>query len=184
MSQNGGSSVYVMKSMEIERFNIEFVSLRQELLAYAITLAGDNDLAEDLVQETLLKLWSQRERLAKHPQPKALAMSILKNQLHDEWRRKQAQPLPTADVQTVEDNTVELTDEVALIAHIVDTLPPLQRQIFKMKELEGYDQQEIMAITGCSPESLRQNLSRARRHIRQAYIRLTAAHIGQQMQNP
>lgn len=167
-----------MKSMKIERFNIEFVSLRQDLLAYAISLAGDSDLAEDLVQETLLKLWSQRERLAKHPQPKALAMSILKNQLRDEWRHRQLQLTPTDREQAVENNTVELTDEVALIAHIVDTLPPLQRQIFSMKEMEGYDQQEIMAITGCSPESLRQNLSRARRHIRQEYLRLTAAHIG------
>lgn len=74
------------------------------------------------------------------------------------------------------DNGVEAANEVELIRRIVEGLPPLQRQIFKMKELEGYDQQEMIAITGCSADSLRQNLSRARKQIRKEYLRLTALH--------
>lgn len=87
MSQNGGLSVDVMKSMKIEQFNIRFVSLRQELLAYALSLCQNGDLAEDLVQETLLRLWDTRSQAARHPNPKALAMTMLKNLLRDEWRR-------------------------------------------------------------------------------------------------
>lgn len=160
--------------MKIEEFNIQFVSLRQELLAYALTLTGHVDTSEDLVQETLLRLWTRREQFVQHPQPKALAMTVLKNQLIDEWRRRKKQADVAATEPAVEDNRVEQTDEVALISRIVETLPPLQRQIFKMKELEGYEAAEIQAITGCTSESLRQNLSRARKHIRQEYIRLSA----------
>ena len=57
---------------------------------------------------------------------------------------------------------------------IVDTLPALQRMIFRMKEIEGYDAGEIMQITGCSAENLRKNLSRARMRIREEFVRLTA----------
>lgn len=57
---------------------------------------------------------------------------------------------------------------------IVDTLPALQRMIFRMKEIEGYDASEIMQITGCSAENLRKNLSRARMRIREEFVRLTA----------
>lgn len=43
-----------------------------------------------------------------------------------------------------------------LIDLIVGYLPPLQQQIFRMKEIEGYEKEEIMLVTGCSNESLRQ----------------------------
>ena len=68
----------------------------------------------------------------------------------------------------------EAKDEADLIRIIVEHLPELQRQIFKMKEIDGYDNSEIMQITGCTAESLRQNLSRARRRIREDFIKLTA----------
>ena len=43
-----------------------------------------------------------------------------------------------------------------------------------MKEMEGYESEEIQQITGCSADSVRKNLSRARRKIREDYIKLTA----------
>ena len=55
---------------------------------------------------------------------------------------------------------------------IVSHLPPLQQQIFRMKEIEGYEKEEIMLVTGCSDESLRQNLSRARRRIKEQFIKM------------
>lgn len=45
---------------------------------------------------------------------------------------------------------METLDEMALIRNIVEHLPPLQRQLFRMKEIEGYDAGEIMQITGCT----------------------------------
>ena len=64
-------------------------------------------------------------------------------------------------------------DEVVLIEKIMEGLPPLQAQILRMKEIDGYDKEEIMKITGCTAESLRQNLSRARRRIREEFLRIT-----------
>lgn len=52
-----------------------------------------------------------------------------------------------------------------------------QARIFRMKEIEGYDSKEIMQITGCSAESLRQNLSRARRKILSDFTKLTRMRV-------
>ena len=52
-----------------------------------------------------------------------------------------------------------------------------KERMFKMKEIEGYDSAEIMQITGCSAESLRQNLSRARRKILADFAKLTRMRI-------
>lgn len=71
-----------------------------------------------------------------------------------------------------EERGVETLDEMALIRNIVEHLPPLQRQLFRMKEIEGYDAGEIMQITGCTADNLRKNLSRARLKIRDTYMKL------------
>ena len=69
---------------------------------------------------------------------------------------------------------MELHDDVALISAIVDRLPSLQRTVFRMKEIEGYDAADIMLVTGCTAEALCQNLSRARRKIRDEFMRITS----------
>lgn len=158
--------------MEIKTFNEQIVAHREQLLIRARQMVGDDAVAEDLVQEVMLKLWTVRSTLDDHPNPVALAMSTLRHKAIDHLRhRRLEQGSPQGEPTTV--NAVESRDEVALIRHIVATLPPLQAQVFRMKEIEGYEASEIMAITGCSADNLRQLLSRARRRIREEYIRIT-----------
>lgn len=163
--------------MKLETFNREIVPMRMRLMVRARQLTGDDDSAEDLVQEVLLKLWSMREGLDRHTNHEALAMTILRNMATDRWRR---QKLGRGDMTTTEvcgtssgEERAEAADDIRLIERIVNALPPLQSRIFRMKEMEGYEADEIMAITGCTPESLRQNLSRARRRIREEFLRMT-----------
>lgn len=163
--------------MELDTFNREIVPMRMRLMVRARQLTGDDDSAEDLVQEVLLKLWGMRDGLDRHTNHEALAMTILRNMATDRWRR---QRLGRGDMATAEacgtsseEERAEAADDIRLIERIVNALPPLQSRIFRMKEMEGYEAAEIMAITGCTPESLRQNLSRARRRIREEFLRIT-----------
>lgn len=159
--------------MEIAEFTKRIVPMRRELLGIAVKLTGNGDTAEDLVQEVMLKLWSIRGDLDRHTNHKALAMTILRNKYNDYWRHRQMEteekPLH-GDIQAEPDG-MDARDEVALVKEIVKALPPLQARIFRLKEIEGYDKEEIMQITGCTPESLRQNLSRARKRIREEFIK-------------
>ena len=155
--------------MTAKEFNIRMMPLRPKLLVQAQNLAGNDDTAEDLVQETMLRLWEMRQQLKAHPNIEALAMTILRNKQTDYWRRRQKeQRLEHEDIPTD-----EIHDELELISIIVGQLPPLQQQVFRMKEVEGYAKEEIMLVTGCTDESLRQNLSRARRKIKELFIKLS-----------
>lgn len=162
--------------MEPEEFNRIIIPMRGELKELARKMTGDDDNADDMVQEVMLKLWSMRQSLDEYDSKKALAVTILKNKINDRWRhgKLESGKEVTGEEYGGEDLSAERTDEINLIRIIVEHLPPLQRQIFRLKEIEGYDNTEIISITGCSPESLRQNLSRARRKIREDFIRLTA----------
>ena len=53
---------------------------------------------------------------------------------------------------------------------IIDSLPNLQRAIMQMKDIQGYETDEIAEITGCGPEAIRSNLSRARKKVRDIYL--------------
>jgi RNA polymerase sigma-70 factor (ECF subfamily) len=104
---------------------------------------------------------------------KALAITIMRNKFYDQCRHEERN-FTTDKVMEVpiEDRRAEQRDEVNLIRQIVAQLPPLQQQIFRMKEIEGYTADEIMQITGCTADNLRKNLSRARLKIRETYMNI------------
>lgn len=159
--------------MTTEDFYHIILPLRDDLLRYALKLTSGSPDADDLVQETLLRLWDMRPRLNSGDNLRALAVTMVRNRFYDSQRHSQhSRGLTLADDRAVDDRRAEQRDEVRLIHIIVDHLPPLQQRLFRMKEIEGYTAEEIMHITGCSPDALRKNLSRARMKIRQEYINI------------
>lgn len=165
--------------MDLEEFNQHIVPLRTSLLAMARSLTGDNDCAEDLVQETLLRLWTLRNELKANTHVKAFSLTVLRHKFYDQCRhqRKVAEweKECRADRRRghLSEGGIETQDEMALVARIIGLLPPLQSQIIRMKEIEGYESDEIVKMTGCTPEALRKNLSRARKRIREMYLQMT-----------
>lgn len=159
--------------MKPEEFNHILLPMRSGLKLYAQRFTGDADDAEDLVQEALLRLWNMRSGLDLSRDVGPLARTIIHNLCldkarHDRLCRSGGDGMEIA----VDDLSAEAKDSVRLVGRIVGQLPPLQRQIFRMKEIEGHEMEEIMQIVGCSADNLRKNLSRARLRIREVYMRI------------
>ena len=171
MSQNE-HPVRLYSRMNAEEFNRKMMPKRAKLLQRAMELSGNADTTEDLVQEVLLRLWEIRQQLTLHPNVDALALTILRNKWNDYWRRRQF-IVNNEELINRHTGITEAHDDIELINRIVESLPPLQQQIFRMKEIEGYEKEEIMLVTGCTNDSLRQNLSRARHKIRELFIKMT-----------
>lgn len=153
--------------------------MRDWLLNRALVMTGNADSAEDLVQETMLRLWGMHDSLDARKDNAPLAFTIMRNRFIDNKRREHtaAERSLTDDDGSAADEEATSLGDMELIRRIIDRLPPLQRQTFWMKEVEGYEACEIMEITSCTAEALRQNLSRARRKIREEYIILTERRI-------
>lgn len=148
--------------------------LRPALLRYAMRLTENADDAEDVVQEVMLRLWHRRHGLGSYGSIESFAMTMVKNACIDMLRRRKDEE----DVEGLRmdsgvyapDRLLEINDEVRLIREIIDMLPPLQRTIMRMKDVEEYETEEIARITGCSSEAVRGNLSRARKKVRDIYM--------------
>lgn len=143
---------------------------------YARKLTDEPEDAEDAVQEVLLKLWNKRLELEQYRSIEAFAMTLTHNICIDMWRCKRNDTLSLDIVQAASptgtpERLLEIKDEIRLMHEIIHSLPNLQRTIMQMKDIEGYETDEIAEITGCGPEAIRSNLSRARKKVRDVYLR-------------
>lgn len=163
--------------MELSQFKISILPLRDKLVNYAHKLSDDRSDAEDVVQEVMLRLWSIRDRLHEYRSVEALAVKMTRNACVDAWRRKRTDTLPFEQIGAHQQSTItpervlEEKDEIHLMYKIISMLPPLQQSMIRMKDIEEYEMEEIAEITGCSAEAIRSNLSRARKKVRDIYLR-------------
>lgn len=165
----------ILMKMETCQFEIEAKCMRPMLLGLATRYTGNVDEAEDIVQETMLKLWFMRNRLEEYRSIEALASVIVKHLCFNSLRdRKEMEhnlsDLPVTDETTIEQRMMEKEDEEEIL-HWVDTLPDLQQAVLRMKHIEGLEVEEIARITDSNAVAVRANLSRARRKIREQFIK-------------
>ena len=162
--------------MQLERFKLNIVPLRQKLFITAFRLMQNEEDAEDVVQETLLRLWNMREQLDRVVNPGAFAMQTVKNLCIDRIRTQKEQV--NADDFWIETNNetpylqTERKDTMAIVRKIIEQLPELQRLIIRMRDIEGYELQEIADIVQTQVSAVSMNLSRARKKVKEQLMRI------------
>jgi RNA polymerase sigma-70 factor, ECF subfamily len=165
--------------MNAERFQAEVLPHRERLLRTARKMLNDDADAQDTVQEVYLKLWQMRDKLELYDSLEALAVTMVKNRCIDSIRKKgKSEPIDESHYRQVsQDDPVkqlEAKSNDELIRAIIDQLPTLQQAILRMKDMEELELEEIVQITGSSNEAVRVNLSRARKKVRDEFVRLTS----------
>lgn len=166
--------------MELSEFKQLVIPFSPRLLAFAARILGDSENARDVVQEVFLKLWLMKDELNNYRSMEALAMTMTKNLCIDHLRK--LKPLQWKDsLQDVSDalsdeeteNRIDFRETGARVIQIVETLPEQQRMIIHLKDIEGYSTEEVMEIMGINANTLRVNLSRARKKVREVLTQKT-----------
>lgn len=155
-------------------------SLRNKLYRYACNITGDRDAARDVVQETLIRVWEQGAKAPELRHPEAWCMTLARNFALGVLRSRRwlggestaAEHLADPGVSPYE--TSERSDNLVLVGRIVDRLPLKQREVFRLRDVEGYSYREIAGITGLSESDVRVSLHRARLRIRKELEKLHA----------
>lgn len=143
--------------------------LRPRLKNIGQQFFGDEEMAEDIAQETLMRLWMLRERIAPQTDIEPLAVRMAKNLCASEWRKqkvRQGNSLQEAltdhkDIQ----RDVELKEEVARLKRAVSQLKPAEQRLFRMRHEAEMDIQQISAVTGIGVRSVSAMLSTAKRKL-------------------
>ncbi|MCX6235756.1 MAG: RNA polymerase sigma factor [Bacteroidetes bacterium] len=163
--------------MTIDEFKIKVLPLKNKLFRLAQRLLNDRAEAEDMVQEAIIRLWTRKDDLDNYNSIEAFAMSITKNLCLDILKSAGRKNVDLVEVQsavgfTTPHSVVEMRDTMTIIHQIIATLPAQQQMIIHMRDIEGYEFDEIASIMDVNLNVIRVNLSRARKKVRDALINI------------
>ena len=161
--------------MDIVEYKKIIIALRPKLISIANRITRNTEDAEDVVQDVCLKIWHRRDEVAQVKNTEAYCIAMTKNLSIDKIRSRRSvtdenELAGEADKDSLPDELLEEKDTKTAICHIIDCLPPLQQRIFQLKDIEGYETNEIVEITGIAAKAVRNNLSRARKRLREMYL--------------
>ena len=158
--------------MNLEEFQIKVYPLKNKLFRFAKRMLDQTEEAEDVVQEAFIKLWNRRDKLDEYRSVEALAMITTKNLCLDKLKARRY------PVENLEDNRhflenmpdeikVDHSDVIHGIHQAIRLLPEQQQIIVHLRDIEGYEFEEIAEIVEMNENAIRVALSRARKRIRE-----------------
>ena len=135
------------------------------LRAFALSLAIAPNAADDLVQETLLKAWANRDRFEPGSNLMAWLCTILRNQFYTECRKRRRE-VEDADgaaaaqliVLPSQEHGIELQKVWAILA----TMPATQREALLLVAGQGLTYEAAAALVGSQTGTMKSRVSRAR----------------------
>lgn len=148
--------------MTAETFKDEVQAMRPMLLSVARGILGNDEEAEDVVQDALLRLWQLRDEPIRNV--RGFARIVVRNFCLSKVRRKQVMvDIGHADIaDEAETTNNELIDRMMAL---VDALPTMQQTVLRLRHMQNMSMADIANLIGTTEAAVRQSLSRARRSI-------------------
>jgi RNA polymerase sigma-70 factor (ECF subfamily) len=150
-------------------------ALRDDLLAsipnlraFAVSLTGNSERADDLVQETLVKAWSKFHTFQEGTNLRAWLFTILRNEFYSQLRKR------GREVEDAEGTyAARLATQPSQGAHMdlsdfrraLVQLPPDQREALVLVGASGFSYEEAAEICGCAVGTIKSRVSRARHRL-------------------
>ena len=158
-------------------FQTHVLPLKNELFRLALRITQNHAEAEDVVQETMMKVWNRREEWEKIESMEAFCLTICRNLALDKLRRMDNQAL-TLDISidptdpshysNPEEQAVQ-KDRVSLVRQLIDSLPEKQRSCMQLRDFEGKSYKEIAQVLDITEDQVKVNIFRARQTIKQRF---------------
>ena len=160
-------------------FRDDILPLKNQLFRLALRITLNRFEAEDIVQDTLIKVWNRRSDWEDIDSIEAFSLTICRNLSLDRIKKKENDNNYLEDVKGVEplsssnpqDRMIQ-ADRVNLIRQIVDSLPEKQRSCMQLRDFEGKPYKEIAVILDITEEQVKVNIFRARQAVKQRYLKL------------
>ena len=162
--------------MTEEVFKKDILPLNRKLLGFANRFINDFDDAKDIVQDIFIKLWSMRNDLDKYNSVEALAMRMTRNLCLDKIKLKKTIPLngeikeESYDEALAKEKQGELNIAVKRAKKAIERLDEPQKTIMQLRDIQGYDYEEIAQILNMNVNTIRVSISRARKKVKEYLI--------------
>jgi RNA polymerase sigma-70 factor (ECF subfamily) len=157
--------------MENISFRTTVLPLSDKLFRLALRITMNRAEAEDVVQDTLLKVWEHREEWEQINNLEAFAIATCRNRALDVMKRagrntEKLDEMAHFSSQTPQEQ-LEANEQISLVNRLMDDLPEVQRTIMLLRDIEGKTYQEIAQTLDISETQVKVYLHRARTKIKE-----------------
>lgn len=159
-------------------FRNDILPLKDKIFRLALRITLDRAEAEDIVQDTLIRVWNKREEWQQFESVEAYCLIVAKNLAIDRSQKKEAQnveltPEMGEEVEASGPYDRLVKDERMKIIHrLINELPEKQRLIMELRDIEGESYKEIAKVLHLTEEQVKVNLFRARQKVKQRYLEI------------
>ena len=163
--------------MDLNEFKTRVLPLKNRLYRLAFRILGREEEAQDIVQESMIRMWNNRDKLGEYNSVEAFAVVVTRNLCLDRVKssgfQKHTVPDFLEDQQSQNPyQQMEINDIVNKVYRVMDQLPEQQKTIMHLRDIEELEYEEIAGIMKMNVNAIRVNLSRARKFVRENIIKM------------
>lgn len=151
-------------------FKREMLAALPNLRAFAVSLTGRHHMADDLVQETIMKAWAKQDHFEPGTNMKAWLFTILRNEFYSQMRKRGREVSDSDGIFTAQLAThpqqygsLDLQD----FKRALDQLPSDQREAIILVGASGFAYEEAAEICGCAVGTIKSRINRARNRLQE-----------------
>ncbi len=160
-------------------FRDDVLPLKDLLYRLALRITLDAVEAEDIVQETLIRVWSKREEFDRIVSIEAFSVTVCRNLALDWIAKKdsQSQSLDESFNNTPDNaysplQSLSLNDKKDWVMKLFNQLPEKLKSVMQLRDIEGKSYKEIASMLGITEDQVKVNLFRARQRVRQNFEKI------------
>lgn len=158
-------------------FQNDVLPLKNKLFRLALRITLNREEAEDVVQDTLIKVWNARDRWQEPDSIEAYSLTIARNLSLDRIKKMENQndSLEEQNTERLDENTSTPSermiqkDKLDIVRNIIDELPEKQRSCLQLRDIEGKSYKEIADILSITEDQVKVNIFRARQTVKQRF---------------
>lgn len=158
-------------------FRNDILPLKDKLYRLALRITLNPAEAEDVVQETMMKVWNRRDSWDTINNIEVFCLTICRNLAVDKTRHManqtvsletEMEPSDSSHHTNPEEQVIQ-QDRIQLVRQLINQLPEKQRSCMQLRDIEGKSYRDIATILSITEEQVKVNIFRARQAIREQF---------------
>ncbi len=159
-------------------FTNDVYPLKDKLFRLALRICLNRQEAEDIVQDTLVKVWDTRDGWRDIHNIESFSMRVCRNLALDRVEKKERRNISLdesvhdlADTSQAQDSRLIRQQQYDSVSRIIGSLPEKQRVAVQLRDIEGKSYQEIADIMDITVADVKVNIFRARQTIKDRFLK-------------
>ena len=160
-------------------FQHDILPQKNIIFRTALRIVLNREEAEDIVQDTLMKLWERRDELEKVENMESFALTMARNLAIDRKEKMESRNLsfdeevhdrPDEGQGAGGEGQLVRKETHSFIADIINALPEKQRTILQLRDIEGKSYKEIATVLSITESDVKVTLFRARNEMKEKIL--------------